>query len=103
MCGTTNLGIVHVLEGRPQDGIAVFQRALDVATRIGSTYLALGCLDGMAAAMSHKQSETPGSPFRCKRRLTSTRWSAKVGGEQALYQPYIDALKGALTREEMAR
>jgi hypothetical protein len=46
-----NLGIVHVLEGHAAEGIAAFQRGLEVTTGIGSTYLAVSSLDGLAAAL----------------------------------------------------
>ncbi len=46
-----NLGIVDLLEGHTVGAIAACKRAFDLATGMGSTYLAVSALDGLAAAI----------------------------------------------------
>jgi hypothetical protein len=97
-----NLGIVHVLEGHAAEGIAAFQRGLEVTTGIGSTYLAVSSLDGLAAALEEKHPAKAARLFAASDALRARTGVPRSTGELALYQPCIDALQGELTREEEA-
>jgi predicted ATPase/class 3 adenylate cyclase len=45
-----NLGIVDILDGRQDEAMGCFRRALTVAAELNSYHLAVACLDGIAAA-----------------------------------------------------
>jgi len=96
-----NLGIVNVLERRPTDGMTSFQRALELASRIGSTYLAVGCLDGLALALGDDL-PTAARLFAASDAMRARADLPRSSGEKALFQPQIDALGGVLTEEARA-
>jgi hypothetical protein len=67
---------------------------------IGSTYLIVSCLDGLAAAVGDREPVTAARLFANSDALRSRAGGlSRSPGEQALYQPRIDALEGVLTRD----
>ncbi|MCA1703879.1 MAG: hypothetical protein LC808_11685 [Actinobacteria bacterium] len=85
------------------DGIAAFRRALDIAHGIGSMYLALASVDGLAAAMANDHPLKAARLFVASDALRERAGLPRSAGEHALYAPYIQALVGELTPEERAR
>ena len=95
-----NLGIADLLGGEPTASISAFRRAIYVARNIGSEYLTLASVDGLAAAVADKAPARAARLFAASDALRARTGLPRSWGEQALYQPRIDALKGTLTQGE---
>jgi predicted ATPase/class 3 adenylate cyclase/Tfp pilus assembly protein PilF len=97
-----NLGIVDVLEGRVLEATSSFYRSLEAAQRIGSTYLVVSCLDGLAAAVEDKGPSAAAQLFAASDALRGRAGLPRSSGEQGIYQHRIEALEGMLTDEDKA-
>lgn len=99
----TNLGIIDMLQGRPMSGIAALRRALDLARDIGSMYLALASVDGLAAAMANNHPSKAARLFVASDALREREGLPRSASEQELYDSYIRTVVVKLTPEERAR
>ncbi len=95
-----NLGIVEVLEGEKDHAITHFQQALTEAGNYNSTYLVLGCLDGMAAAIIDDDVVKAARLFAASDSLGADAGIPRSAGEQTLYQPFIDAIPQHIATEQ---
>jgi predicted ATPase/class 3 adenylate cyclase len=98
-----NLGIADLLLCRPQNAIHAFRRALNVASSLGSIYITVGCLDGLAAALRDTDVIQAARLFAASNSLRARGGLPRSTAEEALYRPQIDALRRQGTREEQEK
>jgi tetratricopeptide (TPR) repeat protein len=98
-----NLGIADLLGCRPENAIRGFRRALKVATDLGSIYLLVGCLDGLAAALRDIDPVSATRLFAASNSLRARVDVPRSQAEEALYQPQIDALRREGIEEEQKK
>jgi predicted ATPase/class 3 adenylate cyclase/Tfp pilus assembly protein PilF len=98
-----NLGIVDLMDGNSESAIHRFQRALINGTNVGSMYVVVSCLDGLAAAIKDSDLVKAASLFAASDNLRDRFHLPRSSVEQILYQPHIDAIAQELTCEQKTR
>jgi predicted ATPase/class 3 adenylate cyclase/Tfp pilus assembly protein PilF len=98
-----NLGMVDILDDDSESAIHRFQRALINGANMGSTYVVVSCLDGLAAAVTDIDLVKAASLFTASDNLRERFHLPRSSVEQILYQPRIDAIAQKLTREQQTR
>lgn len=98
-----NLGIVDCLDGNRESAVHRFQRGLVNGANIGSTYVVVSCLDGLAAAVSDIDLIQAARLFAASDNLREGFHLPRSSVEQVLYQPLIDAIAQKLTCEQQTR
>ncbi len=84
-----NLGIVAFLGGGTEQAARHFRRALKLATYLHSTYLVAACLDGLAAAISSKDSGQATRLFITSDSLRTRAGVPRSRLEASLYEPFL--------------
>jgi predicted ATPase/class 3 adenylate cyclase len=98
-----NLGIVDLLEGNSRDAISRFRQALTSGSSIGSTYIVVSCIDGLAASFADMDLARAANLFAISDHLRRNFGLPRSSAEEALFQPQIDALRRQGTSEEQEK
>jgi predicted ATPase len=99
-----NLGIVDLLDGRQEEAVGRFRGALTVAAELNSYYLAVACLDGIAAAKLKDDPNKAASIFAIGDALRHRVGLRRSSLEERLFGSYIKTVTASypeIFREQM--
>jgi hypothetical protein len=80
--------------------IHAFRHALKVATNLGSVYITVGCLAGLAAALRGVDNIQAARLFTVSDDLRGRAGVPRSPAETALFQPHINALRRQLSDQK---